>query len=103
MDKNIISVFKQRVLKLLKSTEVKFIIFGSRGRGDGDEYSDYDLLIITSELESKKVKIEIEEIEMEIFSIDNAIINSHVFSQEELEKLSFEPFIRNALHEGIAA
>jgi predicted nucleotidyltransferase len=95
-------MFKNRVLEILKSPRVKFILFGSRSRGDAKEYSDYDFLIITSEPESN-VKEEIEEIEIDIFIKHNAIINSHIFSEEELHRLEFEPFIKNALAEGVAA
>ncbi len=102
MKENIVSLFKQKVLRILRSPEVRFILFGSRGRGDADDFSDYDILIITSQKESG-VKDKIEEIEMDIFITDNAIINSHLFSEEELQHLSFEPFIINALEEGVAA
>ncbi|NIM16483.1 MAG: hypothetical protein GTO45_31105 [Candidatus Aminicenantes bacterium] len=102
MKEDIVSMFKQRVLKVLESREVKFILFGSRGRGDADEFSDYDFLIITPEKEYN-VEEKIEEIEMDIFVRNNAIINSHLFSEKELKQLSFEPFIANALEEGIAA
>ncbi len=102
MEKFVVPLFKQKVLDVLMSRRVKFILFGSRGRGNEDEYSDYDLLIITSELESN-AKERIEEIETDIFIKHNAIINSHIFSEEELKGLSFEPFIINALEEGIAA
>ncbi len=95
-------MFKNRALKILKSPRVKFILFGSRGRGDAKKFSDYDFLIITSEPEAN-VKDEIEEIETDIFITHNAIINSHLFSEEELHRLAFEPFIRNALTEGVAA
>lgn len=102
MENEILQIFKNRVLKYLKSREVKFILFGSRGRGDADEYSDYDLLIITSDDEST-LRDMIEEIETDIFIERSAIINSHLFSREELNRLSYEPFIINALTEGIAA
>jgi predicted nucleotidyltransferase len=102
MKEEIVSMFKQRVLEILNSKEIKFILFGSRGRGDAEEFSDYDILIITPHQEYN-VKEKIEEIEMDIFVNHNAIINSHLFSEEELKNLSFEPFIINALEEGIAA
>ncbi|MCK4766213.1 MAG: nucleotidyltransferase domain-containing protein [Candidatus Aminicenantes bacterium] len=102
MKKGVLVIFKEKVLEVLKNREVKFIIFGSRGRGDAEEFSDYDLLIITPEKEYG-VKEKIEEIEIELFINRNAIINSHLFSEAELKKLSFEPFIMNALREGIAA
>jgi predicted nucleotidyltransferase len=102
MKEDVISIFKQKVLEIIKSRGVKFIVFGSRGRGDADEFSDYDLLIITSGKEYD-VKEKIEEIENDLFLTYNAIINSHLFSEEELKELSFEPFIMNALKEGVAA
>ena len=102
MKEDIVSMFKKRTLETLKSPKVKFILFGSRGRGDADEFSDYDILIITSREEPDK-KDKIEEIETDIFITYNAIINSHLFSEEEIKGLSFEPFIVNALEEGVAA
>ena len=65
-------------------------------------FSDYDLLIITSTNEPG-AKEKIEEIEIDLFVTYSAIVNSHLFSKRELKKLSFEPFIINALKEGIAA
>ena len=76
MKKNVVSIFKQKVLEIIKSRGVKFIIFGSRGRGDADEFSDYDLLIITP---GKEYDV-----------------------KEELKELSLEPFIMNALKEGVS-
>ena len=103
MEKKIILMFKRKVLEILKSSKAEFILFGSRARGDAGEFSDYDFLIITPEPVEDHVKENIEEIEMNIFIQHNAIINSHIFSEEELKQLSFEPFIMNALTEGAAA
>lgn len=102
MEKDVISIFKERVLDIIENQDAQFIVFGSRGRGDADEFSDYDLLIITPGKEHG-VKEKIEEIENDLFVTQNVIINSHLFSEQELKELSFEPFIMNALREGIAA
>jgi predicted nucleotidyltransferase len=101
-EKDILFIYKQQVLRVLKSPQIKFLLFGSRSRGDADEFSDYDILIITS-LSETHVKDKIEEIEFEMFATYNAIINSHLFSEAEIQVLSFEPFIINALNEEIAA
>ena len=82
---------------LFRHSALKHLVFG-----DADEYSDYDILIITSREEPDK-KDKIEEIETDIFITYSAIINSHLFSEEEIKGLSFEPFIVNALEEGVAA
>lgn len=102
MKKDIISMFKHRTMEILKSPKTRFILFGSRGRGDAEEFSDYDFLVITPDQEYE-AKEKIEEIEIDMFIEYNAIINSHLFSEKELKQLSFEPFIINALEEGIAA
>ena len=102
MVRDIVALFKKQVLKKIKSKKVRFIIFGSRARGDCDEFSDYDFLIITSEKEHN-IEEYIEGIECDLFLKYNALINSHLFSEQELKKLSFEPFIINALKEGVAA
>jgi len=99
---DIVSLFKRRVQVLLKSPDPRFILFGSRARGNAEEFSDYDILIITSQPEGEQ-KGTIEDIESDIFFEYNAIINSHLLSETEIRKLSFEPFIVNALKEGIAA
>jgi predicted nucleotidyltransferase len=97
-----IGIFKKRVLEILEEAGVRFIIFGSRGRGDASEYSDYDLLIITSQ-DSSHLEEKIEAVEMDMFYQHSVIINSHLFSREEINRLKFEPFIMNALREGVAA
>ncbi len=102
MGVDIVTLFKRRVQALLKSPETRFILFGSRARGNAEEFSDYDILIITPQPEGE-YKETIEDIESEIFFEYNAIINSHLLSEAEIRKLSFEPFIINALKEGIAA
>lgn len=40
----ILSEIKNQVIKLLPNSRV--ILFGSRARGDGDQQSDYDILVI---------------------------------------------------------
>lgn len=102
MGRDIVALFKKQILKKIKSKKKKFVIFGSRARGDYDEFSDYDFLIITS---GKEHNIEeyIEGIECDFFLKYNVLISSHLFSEQELKKLSFEPFIINALKEGVVA
>jgi predicted nucleotidyltransferase len=97
-----IGIFKKQVLEILGKTGVRFVMFGSRGRGDASEDSDYDLLIITSQ-DRSHLEEKIEAVEMDMFYQHSVIINSHLFTQEEINRLKFEPFIMNALREGVAA
>jgi predicted nucleotidyltransferase len=52
-----------QILHTIKSTvnsflpESKVLLFGSRARGDGDQESDYDLLIVTTDTFAPRVKM----------------------------------------------
>ena len=48
----------------------RILLFGSRARGDGDRYSDYDLIIITPETFTPLGKIKLST------HIDKAIVNT---------------------------
>ena len=82
----------------------RILLFGSRARGDQNNYSDYDLLIITSETLSAQEKIQCST------KIDHAIVKAIripvdilLNSQEEIEQKVKLPghIIRSALKEGV--
>ena len=47
-----IDAFKAEVLQRLGSQVVSFTLFGSRARGEGDEESDVDILVLLKEADS---------------------------------------------------
>lgn len=57
--------FKQRVMQRFGDEVVSVTLFGSRARGEGNEYSDVDVLIITRS-ESRKRRDEILDIANDI-------------------------------------
>ncbi len=53
----------QQALRTIKATvksylpESKILLFGSRARGEGDQESDYDLLIVTADTLAPRIKM----------------------------------------------
>ena len=80
------------------------ILFGSQATGNALEFSDYDILVITSQSVSWKQQREIAD---EIYSIDlkyDILTDVKIISEPELKTLrGKQPFIQRALREGIVA
>jgi uncharacterized protein len=98
-DKNL-SLFKQCVQKRLGKNLVKMILFGSRARNEADKYSDYDCLVILKKCD-RSVKNQILEIEGDLLYENNAVFSAFPFSQKDFKLRRFEPFMINALREGV--
>jgi len=98
----IYKTIRETVLANLPGSRV--LLFGSRARGDGDRFSDYDLLIITPQTFAPREKIKLSTL------LDHAIVNAIkapidllINSEEEvLEKQDLPGHIvRTAIREGI--
>ena len=91
---------KKRVSIL--SPLIDFRLFGSRARGDGDEYSDMDIFMefeaIDGELKNR-VKNAVWEMTLET----GVVITSLLFSRYEIEEspLRSSPIIRVIMEEGV--
>lgn len=57
-DKSVFAAIKNTILSYLP--DAKVLLFGSRARRDSNEHSDYDILIITSQIFDSKEKINLE-------------------------------------------
>lgn len=81
-DRAIAKQLKQRLATL--ATLVDFRIFGSRARGDADEYSDMDVFVEVAQLD-KSLKEGILDAAWEV-GLDNYIVISPlIFSQDDIE------------------
>lgn len=102
--RKIILLFSKQVKKILGNKLNKVILYGSYARGDYNEYSDVDIMILTT-----LTDIEIEKIETEIFDLafdfqmDYDIDISVVIKNEEQFNywLGALPFYNNVNKEGI--
>ncbi len=99
-NKHIADLIKKNILEIDKNAEI--ILYGSRARGDDNEKSDWDILVLTDypvdyKIESRFIeniyKLELET--EEVFSI-------FVYSKEEWNtKQKISPLYDNVSNEGI--
>lgn len=76
------------------------ILFGSRARGDSVEGSDYDFLLIFKEVE-KDTKEFVDDLASGILIEYGKLFSTFLLTQQQLERMRFEPFIMNAQKEGV--
>lgn len=81
---------------------IDFKVFGSRARGDYDEYSDMDVFIEVENLD-ESLKKTIRGIVWEIGFENSIYISPLIFTRYELEKspLRASPIVKNINEEGI--
>ncbi len=77
-------------------------VFGSRARGDQDEYSDFDVFIEVENLD-KKIKETIRNITWETGFENSVLISTLIFTRYEIEDspLRVSPIIKNINEEGV--
>ncbi len=85
IEKDVLSTFKESVLKRFGKSIKKFILFGSRARGEGDEFSDLDVAVLVN-VEERLVMGEIIDIATDLWlqsdiSISPLVINTEHFKQ----------------------
>ncbi len=99
-DYEIAKELKDRLSKVVQL--IDFRIFGSRARGDGDEYSDMDIFLevksLNKELEGKIFNT-VWEVGFEHF----IYITPLIFTKYEIEKspLKVSPIVKNIVTEGV--
>ncbi len=89
---------KRKVLELEPSA--KLILFGSKARGDFDEESDIDVLIIVPELNFEKKEI-IWDLTNRINLTNDTSISSVVIDRKKFNTMKSGMFISNVKAEGI--
>jgi len=98
-----------RIARELKSRLSSFVelidfkIFGSRARGDADEYSDLDVFFEVESLDSA-LKEKISEIVWEVGFNNYTVISPLIFTRDELENspLRISPIVEVIAEEGVA-
>jgi uncharacterized protein len=91
---------KDRVLKL--SPLIDFRIFGSRARGDADEFSDIDIFM-EFETVDRELKQKVKNAAWEMTLETGIVVTTLLFSRHEIEDsaLRSSPIIHVILEEGI--
>ncbi len=97
----VLTIFLKKLNSKFGSNLKKVLLFGSRARGDFEERSDYDLLIIFEKV-SREIKESLNEIEGDMLYEYNAVFSAFPLTEADLERMKFEPFVMNAQKEGVA-
>ncbi|MBI4765882.1 MAG: nucleotidyltransferase domain-containing protein [Deltaproteobacteria bacterium] len=99
-DRKIAEELKTRLSEAV--TLIDFKVFGSRARGDSEEYSDMDVFLEVESI-SKDLKEKISDIIWEVGFNNYLIISSLIFTREEIENspLRASPILKNINSEGI--
>ena len=86
--------------KKIKNNKIKqIVLFGSVARGDDDENSDIDILIIAADEES--VEDEISDEVMDILLYEKEHISAHIISEEHYNKTKNFSFLKNVYEDGV--
>ncbi len=98
---------KQQVLKIVKNAVLKvdskaeIILFGSRARGDYNDDSDWDLLILLDKKENEEIK---DKIRKNLFYSEletDEIFGTVIHNKSDWEKFEVTPFYQFIKKEGI--
>ncbi|MEW6327028.1 MAG: nucleotidyltransferase domain-containing protein [Thermodesulfobacteriota bacterium] len=81
---------------------IDFRVFGSRARGDADEYSDLDVFVEVPSLD-KQLKEKILDIAWEVGFENFMVISLLIFTKDEIENspLRSSPIVKNIVEEGV--
>ncbi|MDZ4184705.1 MAG: nucleotidyltransferase domain-containing protein [Desulfuromonadales bacterium] len=100
-DIHIAKTLKQRLSGAVSL--VDFRVFGSRARGDADEYSDMDVFVEVEELD-KILKERILDISWEVGFENFMVVSPLIFTRNELENspLRSSPIVKAIVAEGVS-
>ncbi|MCF6155070.1 MAG: nucleotidyltransferase domain-containing protein [Candidatus Brocadia sp.] len=99
-DLKIARELKKRLSEIVQL--VDFRVFGSRARGEADEYSDMDVFIEVESL-NDELKRKIRDIVWEVGFENSIYISSLIFTRYEIEDspLKASPIVENINREGV--
>lgn len=99
-DYEIAKELKERLSKIVRL--IDFRVFGSRARGDKDEYSDMDVFLEIESLNTE-VKNKILDIIWEVGFKYFIVISPLIFTRDEIEKspMRASPIVENIVKEGV--
>ncbi len=102
--KNVMYLFSQEVRKILGEDLRKIIVYGSYARGDFNEDSDVDVMVLTSlaESEIKPIEYKLYDVAFDFLMEDGVDISVIVKNEEHFKYwLGALPFYDNVEKEGV--
>ena len=99
-DKKIAEELKRRLSEVILILDFK--VFGSRARGDADEYSDMDIFLEVENID-KLARDKIGDITWEVGFQNFLVISPLIFTREEIENspLRSSPIVRKIKEKGV--
>ncbi len=98
-DMNQLKELKRKIIKVIGSKFKMLVLFGSYSRGEENDFSDVDLLLVVRGELSPHERDEINKI-ITRFSLDNDIVISCIDYPEEIYRECNTPFLLNVKEEG---
>ncbi|MEK6743063.1 MAG: nucleotidyltransferase domain-containing protein [Nitrospirota bacterium] len=100
-DRAIAEQLKKRLSGIVQLVDFK--VFGSRARGDADEYSDLDVFIEVETIDAA-LQEAVSEAVWEVGYQNYTVISPLIFTRHELERspLRVSPIVRSIAEEGVA-
>ena len=95
-----IELFARLIKERLGERLVRVVLFGSRARGDAQEDSDYDCLIVTQEM-TREVKDVIDEAAGEALLQTGAVISAFPITERAADSMPFSPLLMSVRNEGV--
>ncbi|MFH0908207.1 MAG: nucleotidyltransferase domain-containing protein [bacterium] len=100
IDSDALNFFREALRQRLGPNLLRMLLFGSRARGDADEQSDYDLLIIVKSV-GETVDRAIDETAGQALLDYGAVFSAFPVAERTLQRRKFSPFLVNAQNEAI--
>ena len=87
---NRVKIAKEFAKKIMNDHIKQIVLFGSVARGEDDENSDINILIITDDEEL--IEDEISDEVMDILLYQEEHVSAHIITEEHITKLKISPF-----------
>jgi predicted nucleotidyltransferase len=79
----------------------RVILFGSRARGDNNNFSDWDFLVLVSQEANERLKSQIRDSLIDIELEAGQVISTVIYSQEQWPNYQITPLFQNIEKEGL--
>jgi predicted nucleotidyltransferase len=104
---NFVSMNRRELINRVKETvrsvdpKARVILFGSRARGDSNNVSDWDFLILVSKRADEKLKRQIRDKLIDTELEAEQVISTLIYSQDRWPDYKVTPLYKNVFKEGL--